>query len=197
MAKKQTESSQESNPRAKKATEKPAKKARVATAWLDGCSGCHMSIFDMDERLIELADKMDVVYSPLVDAKEYPGDVDVALIEGAVGSEEDRHRLLTMRERTKTLVSLGDCAVTSNIVAYRNPHRVADLLNEVFLDRTSIGSKIPKENVPALLPYAVPLHEVVNVDVFIPGCPPSADLIHYVISELLEGRMPEIRNRFG
>jgi len=197
MAKRQTGSSQAGKSQAKKAMEKPAEKPKVATVWLDGCSGCHMSLFNMDERLLELAEKMDVVYSPLVDTKEYPQDVDVALVEGAVGSEEDRRRLLTIRERTKTLVSLGDCAVTSNIVAYRNPHKVVDLLNEVFLENASIGSKIPKESVPALLPYAVPLHEVVGVDVFIPGCPPSADLIHEVISELLEGRMPEIRNRFG
>ncbi|HCG98238.1 MAG TPA: NADP oxidoreductase [Actinobacteria bacterium] len=170
---------------------------RVATVWLEGCSGCHMSVFDMDERLLELADKMDLVYSPLVDTKEYPENVDVVLVEGGIGNEEQLHFAHTMRERTKIFVSLGDCAITSNIVAYRNPFRVADVIERVFAETTEDGSTRPGTEVPALLPYAVPIHEIIKVDVFIPGCPPSADLIHYVLTELLEGRHPEIRNRFG
>src|SRR5579885_2498363 len=94
---------------------------RLATVWLDGCSGCHMSFLDLDERLIELAQKADLVYSPLVDAKEFPPDVDVTLVEGAVSSEEDFHKIKIVRERTKTLVSLGDCAITANVPAMRNP----------------------------------------------------------------------------
>lgn len=172
-------------------------KPRVATLWLEGCSGCHMSVFDMDERLLELADKADFVYTPLVDAKEYPQGVDIVLIEGGVGNKEQLHKIHTIRERTKTLISLGDCAITSNIVAYRNPINTGELMREVFVERTREGSAIPHDSVPALLPYTVPLHEIVPVDVFIPGCPPSADLIHYVVSELLEERQPEIRNRFG
>src|SRR5262252_4094762 len=83
-------------------------KKRLATVWLDGCSGCHMSFLDMDERLIELAGRVDLVYSPLVDTKEFPADVDIALIEGAVSSEEDLHKIQMIRSRTKTLVSFGD-----------------------------------------------------------------------------------------
>ena len=83
-------------------------KKKLATVWLDGCSGCHMSFLDMDERLIELAGKIDLVYSPLVDTKEFPTDVDIALIEGAVSSEEDLHKIQMIRDRTKTLVSFGD-----------------------------------------------------------------------------------------
>lgn len=173
------------------------KKLRVATLWLEGCSGCHMSVFDMDERLLELADKANFVYTPLVDAKEYPQGVEVVLIEGGVGNKEQLHMIHTVRERSKTLISLGDCAITSNIVAYRNPLNTDELMREVFIERTREGSAMPRDSVPALMPYIVPLHEVVPVDVFIPGCPPPADLIHYVISELLEGRKPEIRNRFG
>lgn len=196
-------------------------KPRVATVWLDGCSGCHMSIFDMDERLLELGEKIELVYSPLVDAKEYPEGVDIAVVEGAVGNQEQRHLAHIMRERTTTFVSLGDCAVTSNIVAYRNAYNVADIMREVFLEKVDYGAGlardggsgipqdtgahtgrderpvVPYDNVPALLPIAVPIHQVIKVDVFIPGCPPSADLIYHTISELIEGRTPEIQTRFG
>ena len=90
-------------------------KKRLATVWLDGCSGCHMSFLDMDERLIAIFQMADLVYSPLVDAKIFPENVDITLVEGAVSSEEDLHKIQTVRARTKTLVSLGDCAVTANV----------------------------------------------------------------------------------
>ncbi|MBI4733452.1 MAG: NADP oxidoreductase [Rubrobacteridae bacterium] len=172
-------------------------KSRVATTWLDGCSGCHMSIFDMDERLLDLADKMDVVYSPLVDTKEYPEDVDIALVEGAIGNEEQLYLAHTIRNRTKIFVSLGDCAVTGNIVAYRNPFPVADVITQVFFETSEGGATAPDCSVPSLLPFAVPIHEIIDVDVFVPGCPPSADLIHYIITELLEERQPDTKNYFG
>jgi NAD-reducing hydrogenase small subunit len=157
-----------------------------------------MSIFDMDERLLELASKMDIVYSPLVDTKEYPENVDVALVEGAIGNYEQLHLAHVMRNRTKIFVSLGDCAVTSNIVAYRNPTPVADVISQVFVETSGGGgATAPDCSLPSLLPFAVPIHEIINVDVYIPGCPPSADLIYYVLNELLEGRHPEIKNRFG
>jgi NAD-reducing hydrogenase small subunit len=171
-------------------------KARIATAWLDGCSGCHMSIFDMDERLLDLADRIDIVYGPLVDTKEYPEGVDVVLVEGGIGSEEDRHLANIMRDRTKIFVSLGDCAVTANIVAYRNPIKVDDVIRRVFAETAEYPVQ-PNEEVPALMEICRPIHEVIPVDIFIPGCPPSADLIHFVLTELLAGRRPEIKNRFG
>jgi NAD-reducing hydrogenase small subunit len=171
-------------------------KARIATAWLDGCSGCHMSIFDMDERLLDLADRIDIVYGPLVDTKEYPEGVDVVLVEGGIGSEEDRHLAHIMRDRTKIFVSLGDCAVTANIVAYRNPIKVDDVIRRVFAETAEYPVQ-PNEEVPALMEICRPIHEVIPVDIFIPGCPPSADLIHFVLTELLAGRRPEIKNRFG
>jgi NAD-reducing hydrogenase small subunit len=94
-------------------------KIKFATVWLDGCSGCHMSFLDLDERLIELAEKVDVVYSPLVDAKEFPPGVDVTLVEGSVSSTSDLEKIRRVRERTRILVSLGDCAVTGNVPAMR------------------------------------------------------------------------------
>jgi NAD-reducing hydrogenase small subunit len=172
---------------------------RLATVWLDGCSGCHMSFLDMDERLIELAGKVELVYSPLVDAKEFPPDVDITLVEGAVSSEEDLHKVQVVRSRTKLLVSLGDCAVTANVPAMRNPFPVQAVYDRAYRENATLMQGAPHDVVPRLLPYARPVHEIVNVDVFVPGCPPSADVIYYTLTELLEGRKPELsaRTRFG
>jgi NAD-reducing hydrogenase small subunit len=172
---------------------------KLATVWLDGCSGCHMSLLDMDERLIELASLADLVYSPLVDTKEFPPDVDITLVEGAVSSEEDLHKIQKIRRQTKLLVSLGDCAVTANVPAMRNPFPVQAICDRAYRENVTQTPGIPDQVVPRLLPYARPVHEVVSVDVFIPGCPPSADVIHYALTELLEGREPKLssRTRFG
>lgn len=174
-------------------------KPKLATVWLDGCSGCHMSFLDMDERLIELAEKVDLVYSPLVDTKEFPEGVDIALIEGAVSSEEDLHKIQMIRGRTKTLVSFGDCAVTANVPSMRNPFPVEAIYDRAYRETATLERRIPDQVIPRLLPYARPVHEVVAIDVFIPGCPPSADVIWYAITELLEGRNPELseKTRFG
>lgn len=174
-------------------------KARVATLWLDGCSGCHMSLLDMDERLLELAGKIEVVFSPLVDQKEFPENVDVALVEGAVSSDEDLEKILKVRVRSRLLVSLGDCAVTANIPSMRNPFKVADVLNRAYVENATLNAGAPREGVPILRPKARPIHEFVNVDVFVPGCPPSADTIYFVLAEILEGRTPDLstKTRFG
>src|SRR5512133_1893237 len=95
-------------------------KKKLATVWLDGCSGCHMSFLDMDERLIELAGKIELVYSPLVDVKEFPKDVDVTIVEGAVATNEDEAKIKKIRRRTKFLLALGDCGITGNVPAMRN-----------------------------------------------------------------------------
>jgi NAD-reducing hydrogenase small subunit len=171
----------------------------MATVWLDGCSGCHMSFLDIDERLLTLAESADLVYSPLVDAKVFPDDVDVTLVEGAVSSEEDLHKIRMVREKTKTLVSLGDCAVTANVPSMRNPFSTQAVYGRAYLENVTLDPGIPDQVVPRLLPQARPVHEFVPVDVFVPGCPPSADTIFYVVSELLAGRQPELspRTRFG
>ena len=97
------------------------KKVRLATVWLDGCAGCHMSLLDMDEAILAVAKRADVVYGPLVDAQEFPKAVDVTLIEGAVSSQDDLEKVRTIRQRSKLVVALGDCAVTGNVPAMRNP----------------------------------------------------------------------------
>src|SRR5512141_136792 len=126
-------------------------RVRVATVWLDGCSGCHMSFLDIDERLIELAGKIDLVYSPLVDAKEFPAGVDVALVEGAISTESDLHKIREIRENTRVLVSLGDCAVTGNVPSMRDVYPVSEVLSCVYDDIEHPESKIPDQIVPRLL----------------------------------------------
>jgi NAD-reducing hydrogenase small subunit len=174
-------------------------KVRVATMWLDGCSGCHMSFLDLDERLVDLAEKVDLVFSPIVDAKEFPENVDVALVEGAIGNVEDLERILRARERSRILVSLGDCAVTANVPSMRNTFGKEAVLQRAYVENATLDPGVPEEDIPALFPHSRPIHEVVNVDVFVPGCPPSADVIWYVLTELLEGRKPNLstRSRFG
>lgn len=174
-------------------------KLRLATVWLDGCSGCHMSFLDLDERLLVVAEKAELVYSPLVDCKEFPQDVDIALVEGAVSSEEDLHKIQMIRQRTRILVSLGDCAVTANVPSMRNHFPLATVLDRSYRETVTLTPGVPTEVVPVLLEKVRPVHEVVPVDVFIPGCPPSADTIFYAVSELLEGRTPDLspKTRFG
>jgi NAD-reducing hydrogenase small subunit len=172
-------------------------KIRLATVWLDGCSGCHMSLLDTDERLIALAQRVQMVWGPLVDIKEFPENVDVTLVEGAISSEEDLRRILLIRARTRILISLGDCAVTGNVPALRNQFGADAVLRRAYLENYTLDAQIPREVIPALLPVTRPVHEVAPVDFFIPGCPPSADLIYSVLSDLLDGREPHPAAKFG
>jgi NAD-reducing hydrogenase small subunit len=178
------------------------RKPRIATAWLGGCSGCHMSFVDLDERLIEIAPLVDLVYSPIMDVKEFPEDVDATLVEGAVANEQNLHEILKIRERSKILVSFGDCAVTGNVTAMRNPLRKAEaVLKRAYIENADVTPRRPSEPgiVPMLLDRVRPVHEVVAVDLYLPGCPPSADLIHFVLTELVAGRTPDLKDqlRYG
>lgn len=171
----------------------------MATVWLDGCSGCHMSFLDIDERLLTLADLADLVYSPLVDSKEFPPDVDVTLVEGAVSSEEDLEKIRLVRSRTRILVSLGDCAVTANVPGMRNTFKPEDLLQRAYVENAQTNVQIPLQVIPPLRKRSVPIHHVVPVDVFVPGCPPSADTIFQVVADLIAGKTPDVGalTRFG
>ena len=175
------------------------RKVRLATAWLDGCSGCHMSLLDLDEALLEIAKRVDVVYGPLVDAQEFPKAVDVVLVEGAVSSQDDLELVLAIRQRSKIVVALGDCAVTGNVAAMRNPHPARKLLERIYVEGVHANGGVPASGVPALLRQAVPLQEVVKIDLHVPGCPPPARAIGFVLSELVEGRIPDLgcKVKFG
>ena len=162
-------------------------KLKLATVWLDGCSGCHMSFLDMDERLIELAEIADLVYSPLVDAKEFPDEVDIALVEGAVASEADEQKIKKVRAHSKLLVAMGDCAITGNVPSMRNPIGPEAILNRAYIENVDAQPQIPCIVVPKLLKIVRPIHEFVKVDVFLPGCPPSADTFYTALTALVTG----------
>jgi NAD-reducing hydrogenase small subunit len=183
----------------------PAPRLRVATVWLGGCSGCHMSFLDLDEFLIELAGKIDLVFSPIIDVKEYPENVDLCLVEGAVANEDNLEIIRKVRERTKVVVSFGDCAVTGNVPAIRNQLGLGNadsVLQRAYVEGAQANAGIPKEPgiVPELLERVVPVHTVVPVDYFLPGCPPPADRIKALVAQLLEGKKPVLEGpqlKFG
>lgn len=156
-----------------------------------------MSFLDQDEKIIELSEKIELVYSPIVDIKDFPENVDITFVEGAVANEEQLHQLKTIRERTKLLIAFGDCAVTGNVVALRNMFQdsVKEVLERAYVENVDHNKQYPTQ-VPKLLKNAHPLHEVVKVDFYLPGCPPSAELINYVLNEILDGRTPSLDGRF-
>jgi len=173
---------------------KPAR-LRLATVWFGGCSGCHMSFLDLDEFLLELAGKAEVVFSPVMDVKEYPEDVDLCLIEGAICNEDNLELVRKVRARTKVLVSFGDCAVTANVPAIRNQLGLGNaesVLQRAYVECAQANPGVPKEPgiVPALLPRVMPVHEVVHVNYFLPGCPPPADRIKTFLAQALDGQKP-------
>ena len=173
-------------------------KPKVATVLLGGCSGCHMSFLDLDERLIDLADKIDLVYSPIADVKEFPRDVDVTLVEGAVASFEHEEFARLIRRNSRIVVSFGDCAVTGNVTAMRNALDVDDVLNRSYVELADLTPRIPRDypTIAELMKQARPLHEFITVDAFIHGCPPTADQIWSAVSELLAGKKPELTHVF-
>jgi len=180
-------------------------KIRLATIWLGGCAGCHMSFLDLDEYLIELAGMVELVYSPVVDVKHYPENVDLCLIEGAVCNEDNLEILHQVRARTKVLVAFGDCAVTGNVPAMRNQlglGNVENVLQRAYIDSVQNNPCLPQTNgiVPALLKRVVPVHEVVRVEYFLPGCPPPAARIKALVGQLLAGNEPKLEGanlKFG
>jgi len=173
-------------------------KPRVATVWLGGCSGCHMSFLDLDERLIELADKIELVYSPIADVKEFPRDVDVVLVEGAIANVEHEEFAHIIRRNSRFVVSFGDCAVTGNVTAMRNGIEPDEVLHRAYIELADLTPRIPRDypTIAELLKQARPLHEYIRVDAFIHGCPPTADQIWSAVSELLQGKTPALSHVF-
>ena len=167
-------------------------KPKIATVWLGGCSGCHMSLLDLDERLLDLAKAVTITASPITDIKE-PPEVDVVLIEGAICNTDNLEVLHKCRERAKYLIAFGDCACFGNIPAMRNFMSLEETLQRGYVDTESTASgEVPNAEVlPRLFEKVQPLHYYVKVDASLPGCPPSADAIWFAVTELLAGRLPK------
>lgn len=178
------------------------RRPRLATVWLGGCSGCHMSFLDLDERLIDLAGKVDLVFSPIADIKVFPADVDVTLVEGAVTTVEHEHAAREIRRRSRFVIAFGDCATTGNVTAMRNRYSPDEILHRCYVELADGDPTVPSEftTIAKLLPQARPLHEFIRVDAWLHGCPPSADEIWFAVSALVEGRIPDLPNvyqRYG
>jgi NAD-reducing hydrogenase small subunit len=158
-----------------------------------------MSFLDMDERLIDLAELVDLVYSPIVDTKVFPEMVDIALVEGAVASVDDEVKIKKIRAHSRILVAMGDCAITGNVPSMRNPIGPDAILDRAYIENASAQPQIPCVVVPKLLKIVRPIHEFVKVDVFLPGCPPSADTFHTALTALVTGEPLDIPalTRFG
>jgi NAD-reducing hydrogenase small subunit len=164
-----------------------------------------MSFLDLDEFLIELAEKIELVYSPVVDVKEYPENVDVCLVEGAVCNEDNLELIRKIRHRTQILVSFGDCAVTANVPALRNQLGLSSaesVLQRAYVEGAQTNPGVPREAgiVPALLERVLPVHEVVYVDYFMPGCPPPTAGIKALMLQVLAGAEPKLEGpqlKFG
>ena len=169
-------------------------KKKIATVWLGGCSGCHMSLLDIDERILEVAKLADIVKCPIVDGKDI-SEVDITLVEGSITSDEHLHEILHIRTHSKFVVAMGDCAVTSNITGMRNYFEMKEVFERSYIGVASDDGQGELPNHPALLRLhekVVPLQEVVDVDFVIPGCPPNADTIFYVLNEFLNDRTPDL-----
>jgi NAD-reducing hydrogenase small subunit len=170
-------------------------KVKIATDWLAACAGCHMSLLDIDERVIALLDHVEFTSSPLTDLKHPPKDgVTVGILTGAISNTHNVEVARQMRERCQILIAVGDCATFGGIVAMRNMVGTDAALKRAYLEtETTVDGVIPDS--PELgkpLDSVVGVDKVVKVDLFIPGCPPSADALFYAISELLAGRVPVV-----
>lgn len=170
-------------------------KPKIASDWLAGCAGCHMSLLDIDERIIKIAELADLRATPITDLKKPDEDgVAVGILEGGVNNSANEEVAHRMRSRCSLLVALGDCAVFGGVPAMRNFFTLKEALQRAYVETESTDSegKIPDDPELAVPQKVRALHEVVPVDIFVPGCPPDPDVIYYVLSELAQGRKPEI-----
>lgn len=171
----------------------PAKKI-IATTSLAGCFGCHMSLLDIDERLLDLIDLVEFHKSPFDDIKTFTKECDIGLVEGGCCNDENVHVLMEFRKHCRILVSVGECALMGGLPAMRNTVPLAECLAEAYLDGPTVdganpGRVLPCDpDIPKILNRVYPCHEVVKMDYFLPGCPPCADLIWEALVALVNGR---------
>jgi len=172
-------------------------KPKISSDWLAGCAGCHMSLLDIDERILQVIELADLRSTPITDLKQPDATgVDVGILEGGINNTTNEEVAHTMRKRCKVLVALGDCAVFGGVPAMRNFCGIENALRRAYVETESTDSegKIPDDPELAVPTTVRSVNEVVPVDVFVPGCPPSADVIFYVLSELAQGRKPELKD---
>jgi NAD-reducing hydrogenase small subunit len=173
-------------------------KVKVATDWLDICSGCHMAFLDIDERIVELLKHVEITSSPITDLKHPPEEgVDVGILSGAVSNTHQLEVAEEMRERSKILIALGDCAVFGGICTMRNFFDKEQVLRCGYVETASTDEEgaIPRSpELAKLFDKVRALDQVVKVDVHIPGCPPPANAIWFALTELLEGRLPVLKD---
>lgn len=169
-------------------------KVKVATCSLAGCFGCHMSLLDIDEKLLDLLELVEFDRSPINDIKTISAPVDVGLIEGGVCNVENVHTLREFRRMCKVLVAVGECANTGGVPSMRNGIPLKRCLDESFIrGQGTENAHIPDDpELPLLLNRVRPLHHIVKIDHFLPGCPPSADAFWHFLTELLAGRNPAL-----
>jgi NAD-reducing hydrogenase small subunit len=172
-------------------------KPKISSDWLAGCAGCHMSLLDIDERILKVIELADLRSTPITDLKQ-PDEtgVDVGILEGGINNSTNVEVAHTMRKRCSILVALGDCAVFGGVPAMRNFFTIEESLRRAYIETESTDAegKIPDDPELAVPQRVQSINEVVPVDVFVPGCPPSADVIFYVLSELAQGRKPELKD---
>lgn len=172
-------------------------KPKISSDWLCGCAGCHMSLLDIDERIIQVAELADLRSMPVTDLKTPDAEgVDVGILEGGINNTYNEEVAHTFRKRCKTLVALGDCAVFGGVPAMRNMFTIEEALRRAYIEAESVdeSGKIPSDPELASMTKVRALHEVVPVDLFVPGCPPDPDTIFYVLAELAQGRKPELED---
>ena len=174
-----------------------AEKITVASDWMCGCAGCHMSLLDIDERIVTLVQAATLTSTPITDLKQPSKDgVTVGILEGGVNNSANEEVAKMFRERSKVLIALGDCAVFGGVPTMRNTCGIQEALQRAYVETEStVDGRIPQHEDIAVMQDTRALDQVVPVDIYLPGCPPSADAIWFVLTELLAGRMPDLKGK--
>ena len=172
-------------------------KPKISSDWLAACAGCHMSLLDIDEQIVAIAEQVEFRATPVTDFKEPDEEgVDVGILTGAINTTSNEEVAHRMRKRCKILVAMGDCAVFGGVIAMRNFFDLNEALRRAYIETESTDEdgKVPRSRELGVPTKVRAVKEVVDVDLSIPGCPPDADIIFYALNELANGRIPKIED---